>query len=363
MPGRDLPFRLSRGLRIAATLGLALVAAWGCQALRLPLPWMLGPLAVTALFGIAGAPLAASSRLRNLGQAGIGVALGLYFTPAVLSLMPALAPALGAGVLWALAIGFGFYRFLLRSPGLDPANARATAFFSGAIGGASEMAVLADRHGGAVDRVAAAHSMRLLLVITLIPFGFQAAGLHGADPLPAALVDEVRPAGLLVLLALAAAGVVLMRALRAPNAFVLGALASTALLAGSGVELSALPRPASDAAQLFIGVALGTRFTPAFVRAAPRWLGAVALGTLVMIVASALFAWGLSFWVGLHPATLLLATSPGGIAEMAITAKVLQLGVPVVTTFHVVRYVAVLTLTPLIYRRELRRANGTARAG
>ena len=42
---------------------------------------------------------------------------------------------------------------------------------------------------------------------------------------------------------------------------------------------------------------------------------------------------------------MLLGTSPGGMAEMSITAKVLQLGVPVVTAFHVTRYVAVLTLS------------------
>nr|WP_256387515.1 AbrB family transcriptional regulator [Polaromonas sp. A23] len=35
-----------------------------------------------------------------------------------------------------------------------------------------------------------------------------------------------------------------------------------------------------------------------------------------------------------------LGTSPGGNAEMAITAKVLQLGVPVVTAFQVCRLVA-----------------------
>jgi len=51
----------------------------------------------------------------------------------------------------------------------------------------------------------------------------------------------------------------------------------------------------------------------------------------------------------------MLGTSPGGIAEMSITAKVLQLGVPVVTTFQVVRYVAVLLTVPLLYRWIARR--------
>jgi uncharacterized protein len=53
---------------------------------------------------------------------------------------------------------------------------------------------------------------------------------------------------------------------------------------------------------------------------------------------------------GLPWATLVLGTSPGGIAEMAITAKVLQLGVPVVTAFQVCRLVAVLVLAEPVYR-------------
>jgi uncharacterized membrane protein AbrB (regulator of aidB expression) len=56
----------------------------------------------------------------------------------------------------------------------------------------------------------------------------------------------------------------------------------------------------------------------------------------------------------------LLGTSPGGIAEMCITAKVLQLGVPVVTAFHVTRYVAVLLLTAPIYRWVARRDGAAA---
>ena len=63
----------------------------------------------------------------------------------------------------------------------------------------------------------------------------------------------------------------------------------------------------------------------------------------------------LSQVTGLHWATLILGTSPGGIAEMAITAKVLQLGVPVVTAFQVCRLVAVLLLVEPLYRWALLR--------
>lgn len=340
-----------RFARIALALAAGWTAAWACQAAHVPLPWLLGPLLLTGGCGVLGLPLASSDRLRNAGQATIGLALGLYFTPAVGLLIVKLAPVIVLGAAFALAMGWGFYRFLLATNGGNPA----TAWFSAAIGGASEMAVLAERHGGQVDRVAAAHSMRVLLVVTIIPFGFQAAGVHGLDARPPA-VAELRPGGLALLVGLAALGIAGFRRLGTPNPFVLGALATTMAVTLAGVELSALPKWASNAAQLFIGVSLGTRFTPEFVHAAPRWLGTVAAGTLGLIVLAAGFAWGVSQVVGLHPATLLLATAPGGIAEMAITAKVLQLGVPVVTAFQVVRYVAVLTLIGPMFRRWASRA-------
>jgi uncharacterized protein len=76
----------------------------------------------------------------------------------------------------------------------------------------------------------------------------------------------------------------------------------------------------------------------------------VAMGTVAMLVLCAGVAGLLSLGTGLHVATLVLGTSPGGIAEMAITAKVLQLGVPVVTAFQVCRLVAVLVLVEPLYR-------------
>ncbi|MEK8051925.1 AbrB family transcriptional regulator [Ideonella sp. DXS22W] len=346
-----------RPVRLAATLAWAAAAGALAAALHVPLPWMIGPLLATALGCMLGWPLQASVRLRNAGLWWLGTALGLYFTPPVLAVVARLAPAIALGVAWALLLGHGFYRFLVWTQGgakqLDPTD-HVSAYFAGAIGGASEMAILAERHHGRVDRVAAAHSLRVIIVVVLIPFALLALDVHGAD-LAAPITRQVDWPALAGLLAATAGGCALMWRLRTPNPWVLGALAVSAALAATGHAGSALPRGLLNAGQLAIGVMLGSRFTPAFMRAAPRWLGAVAVGTLGMIAVSAGFAWALAWALGLHPATLVLATSPGGIAEMAITASVLGLGVPVVTAFHVVRYVAVLVLTGPLWRRQARR--------
>jgi uncharacterized membrane protein AbrB (regulator of aidB expression) len=48
-------------------------------------------------------------------------------------------------------------------------------------------------------------------------------------------------------------------------------------------------------------------------------------------------------------ATMILATSPGGLAEMTITAQALQISVPLVVAFHLFRVVVVNMGTQYIY--------------
>jgi uncharacterized membrane protein AbrB (regulator of aidB expression) len=67
-----------------------------------------------------------------------------------------------------------------------------------------------------------------------------------------------------------------------------------------------------------------------------------------MLLLAGGFALALAGYTGIHPGTAILASSPGGIAEMSLTARVLHLGVPIVTAFHVTRMVTVvLTIGPL----------------
>jgi membrane AbrB-like protein len=149
----------------ALTLLAALAAAQLCIALRTPIPWMLGPLLVTAVASVFGVPTRSSNLLRNGGQWVIGVALGLYFTPQVSALVVSLWWAVALTAVWALGLGALFGLWLERQHAADfvhlpPGAWRATSYFASAIGGASEMTMLAERHGARTDLVAAAHSLR-----------------------------------------------------------------------------------------------------------------------------------------------------------------------------------------------------------
>jgi uncharacterized protein len=339
---------------VALTLMLAYVAAWLCVWLRTPIPWMIGPLLVSSLVSLLGVPTASWNPFRNAGQWVIGAALGLYFTPAVGALVVGRWWAILLGIAWALALGLGFGAWLRRVHagrlvGVTPEQLFGTTYFAGSIGGASEMTLIAERHAARTDLVAAAHTLRVLLVTITIPFAMQAWGVSGLDLAPPAARVVQWPGLLLLGLLTAACGWGMQRLGRA-NPWFMGSLLFTMLVTLAGITLSALPTWLTAGAQLVIGVSLGVRFTPAFVHTAPRWLGSVALASFAMMGLCAAVGWVLSNFTGLHPATMILGTAPGGIAEMSITAKVLQLGVPMVTAFQVCRLVAVLVLAEPVYR-------------
>ena len=345
-------------LPVLRSFVVALAGALICVWIRAPLPWLIGPLVAVALASMLHGRLASPPGGRQAGQWIIGVALGLYFSPDVVREVVRLGPWVALAVAFALALGVLGSWLLGRMVATDAP----TSFFGMAIGGASEMAVLAERHGGQVERVAAAHSLRIMLVVLIVPLLLNAFDIHGLDPY-VPIAREFSWGGF-ALLAIATGGAALvMRRVGSPNSWMIGPLLAAAVVTSMGLTWSSLPVPVVNAGQLLIGIGLGTRFTPEFFESAPRFLGAVAAITLVYLVIGAAFGWLLSVGSGLHWSTAIVATTPGGIGEMALTAKALRLGVPIVTAFHAMRMAVVVLSVGITYRTWRRwtdRRAGTA---
>jgi membrane AbrB-like protein len=331
----------------ACALGGAL-----CAWLRIPLPWMIGPLFTMAALKLAGLHLVAPRGGREAGQVIIATALGLYFTPAVAREVLGRWELLAAAAVFATVLSYAGAWVLSRFSDTD----RTTAFFSSVPGGAMEMAILGERFGAKQDRIALAQSLRILIVVTAVPFALTAAGVQGSDTYAPASAS-VAASGFAALAACVLAGGIAFHLLRLPNAFMLGPLFVTIALTAGGLWWSAVPVPLTNAAQVLLGCALGSRFERAFIRRAPRFVAVVVLSVIVALALSAGVAWLLAHLGEVGVGTMILATAPGGIAEMCITAKVLQLGVPLVTAAHVTRVVILVTLTAPVFRfsRWLRR--------
>jgi len=329
----------------ARTIAIALLGAGLALWIKLPLPWFTGPLILVAATGMSGVRLHRVPYAREAGQWIIGFALGLYFTPEIVRLVVRLAPWIALAVMFALCLGL-VGAFALNWLSGESAT---TCFFAAAIGGAAEMATQAERYDGRVDRVVAAHSLRIMMVALVVPFSLQWWGVQGSDPFtPAASTFDL--AGFAVLLAATGGGAAALTRLDVPNAFMLGPLLTAAAITAGGFAWSSLPTPVLNIGQLLIGIALGSRFAREFFRAAPRYLAAVALITLGYLAAAAVFGAWLASAAGLATPTAILATTPGGIGEMALTAKVLKLGAPIVTAFHTIRMALVVLIIGVLFR-------------
>jgi membrane AbrB-like protein len=333
---------------IAGILFTLIVCAAGaslCVALHTPLPWMIGPLLAMALGQMAGLPLRPVPWGRQIGQVIIATALGLYFTPEVLRQLFHYGALMLLGALLAVGLGFLGAWILHRLTDTD----WPTAYFASVPGGAAEMSVLGENFGARVERIALSQSLRLALIVLIVPGAIMASGAHGSDPYQAAILIIDYPK-LALLLLLAALGGALLFRLRLPNAWMLGPLFVSMALTLGDLHFSAIPGPFSNTGQLLIGCALGSRFERSFMMSAPRFLAAVLLSVAVALTIAFVCALAFAWVSGLARPTMLLALTPGGIAEICITAKVLQLGVPVVTAFHVVRLVILVTGSSTIFR-------------
>ena len=187
------------------------------------------------------------------------------------------------------------------------------------------------------------------MVVSLIPLLYAYMSVHGADP----YVQGARDfswSGLALLMTLTALGGAALHRFRYPNGWVIGSLFVSLPLTAVEVNLSSVPSWLSNAGQLMIGCSLAARFKPDFLSRAPRFLAAVLVTVLIGMTLAAGMGLGLAWALPAHVATMILAMAPGGIAEMSITAKVLQLGVPLVTAFHVARMVLLVSVTGVLYQ-------------
>ena len=361
MPGSAPPwatwFPRRPSLAIAATFVIAAVAGAIADRLGIPLPWMLGPLAICAGFSIAGAPLRRVPMGRELGQVMVGLAIGLRLTAEVLASTFVLLPHMVLATMYVMTVTTAA-AFLLRP--LAGVDGR-TAFFATAAAGMADMAIVAKRVGGRSDAVSVVQAVRVATVVTAVPLLVVFFGSDGGISGPAD-VRVATPLELGLLFALGVLGVYAVRPLGIPNPWLLGPIFVGAGLAAAGLIPATIPNIFVVVAQIMIGIALGVRFERELILRLPRVVaGALAISAL-FVLAAAIGAWVLEAVAGVPFATGFLSIAPAGVTEMVITAQVMHLDTATVTAFHVMRIAVIATsilLTFRLYERIERRFNGS----
>ncbi|MCA1940468.1 MAG: AbrB family transcriptional regulator, partial [Caenispirillum bisanense] len=153
-----------------------------------------------------------------------------------------------------------------------------------------------------------------------------------------------------LLAASAVIGALVAKPLRLPAYFLTGPMIGSAIVHLAGLTAAHPPPVAVALAQVVIGAAIGSRFVGVPLKAMRDTFVASLGSTSIILVIAAGFAWTVQALTGIPFSSLILAFSPGGVAEMSLIAISLGRDVAFVSTHHLVRIMIVVMLAPLAFK-------------
>ena len=333
-------------IRIALTFAIAGVGVAAFHAAALPLPWLLGPIAACLIAALSGVQMGGIKRLNEGMRTILGVAVGATFTPVLLASMVGMWPTLLMIPLMVVAIGLVGVPYFQRVWGYD----FATSYYSTMPGGLQDMLVFGEEAGGNPRTLSLIHATRVLVIVVALPFILQ--GFWGADlsnP-PGAPAREVPPLQLALMLGCAIVGWQGAKRIGMFGASILGPLIVAAICAMTGLLQHRPPVEAIWAAQFFIGMGVGMKYTGITMAEVRRDLAAGFGFCAILMVLTLVFVEAV-YGLGLAPGMdALLAFAPGGQAELTILALIVGADMAFVIAHHVLRIFVVILGAPLFAR-------------
>ena len=314
----------------------------------LPLAWMLGSMTFTTIAALAGAPVRLHMPLRMAMVAVLGTLLGSAFTPQILDQLQHWGAGVVAIILFVTtmtALSVGFFIWFGK---MD----RTTAYFAGTPGGLGEMTIIGEQQGGDPRTIALVHATRIFVVVLLLPLFLTT--VQDLDIPNTSRVLAGRPSAqgweLAILGVCAVIGFFLGQYLRIPGGRILGPMSVSAAAYLVGLVHGRPPAELIAIAQVVIGSAIGARFVGLNLRQTAKPIALAACSAVAMLAMAALFATIIAPSLSLPMHALLLALSPGGLAEMSLIALALGVDTAFIATMHLVRILLIVTLAPIFFR-------------
>ena len=351
-PAVDLP-------GLAATLAVSALGGFAATLLGMPAGWLSGGLAAVVVASLAGLKTSVPPLVSTPAFFVLGLYAGSGVSPETLNQMrtwPGSFLILGISVAALVAVS---YRLLRRGFGWD----RQSALLASLPGALSFVIAAAERLDADMKKVAVAQSIRLLMLVELVPIAAYFVG-HSSDDAPPRLALPVIGLGDLALLVIAGlAAAFAFDRLRLPGAWLLGGLAASAGLLLSGVVEGQLPNFLVIPCTIVLAAIAGSRFRPGDLAALGRLgvpsLAAFGAAATISVAASV----GVTLVFGIDFLQALLAFSPGAQEAVVILAFAMGFDPAYVAAHHVVRFLALVAIVPVLTRWLTRTTPAVSTAG
>ncbi|WP_416355211.1 AbrB family transcriptional regulator [Aureimonas phyllosphaerae] len=332
-----------------AALTIAIGAVGGALAAfaNLPVAWLLGATLAVVIATLSGLRLRVPDRLRDLTFFVLGIQAGSGVTPDVVNQLALWPLSFAIQMVGVALIVVATKVFLQRVFGWD----RETALFASLPGAMSFVLAAASETRADMTRIVVVQSTRLLLLIgALTPL---LAWLEGAQAVEGQLRGGVigTPLQYLVLGGLCALCAWLGMRSRVPGGLILGALFASAFLHGTEIAPVAIPNWIAIPALVVLGCSIGARLKPEH-RSAMRELLTASLGAFAIGLGLSGLAGLVAFvLLGIAFGKIALAYAPGALEALTVLAFQFNLDPAYVAAHHVVRFVGLALIVPVLARR------------
>ena len=313
---------------------------------HLPLAWMLGPMITISILALSGLKVKMPKLALSFILIILGLHIGNYIDKNLINQM--------IDWIWTSVIMLGYIiicilivsKYLQKFSGYN----EKAAIFSAAPGALGPLMILAEQEKTDLSQVATSHLIRLIIIITVIPFIIVNNISSESVKLEEYNYLSQNHFHLILLLVVSIFFIFLFDKLKIPAALLSGTLFASGFLQISEVASYKLPDASINFCLLILGASVGCRFAEKTFKEVANNSFHSLIATTILVILGLIAAFLASLFVDNNILTLILSFSPGGIYEVAVIAIAFDLEPDFVAFHHIIRLLFILFTVPVILR-------------
>jgi len=313
---------------------------------NIPLAWMLGPMLVISITALSGIKI----KMPKLALSSILIVLGLHIGNYIdQNLINQMTEWVWTSIIMFVYILISILivsKYLQKFSGYNVK----TSIFSAAPGALGPLMILAEHEKSDLSQVATSHLIRLIIIITVIPFFVVNYSTNEALVIEKFNYLDQNHFHLLILLIGSISLIFVFDKIGVPAALLSGTLVASGILQISEVASYKLPNESINFCLLILGASVGCRFADKSLKEVASNSFHSLVATIILVTLGLLAAIVATYFVDTNFLTLLLSFSPGGIYEVAVIAIAFDLDPNFVAFHHIIRLLMILFTVPVILK-------------
>jgi hypothetical protein len=313
---------------------------------NIPLAWMLGPMLAVSIAALGGIKVKMPKLALSTILIVLGLHIGNYIDQNLINQM--------TEWVWTSAIMFIYIlvsilivsKYLQKFSGYKDK----TSIFSAAPGALGPLMILAEHEKSDLSQVATSHLIRLIIIITVIPFFVVNFSSTEALEIQKFNFLDQNHFDLLILLIGSILLIFLFDKIGVPAALLSGTLVASGILQITEIASYKLPDQSINFCLLILGASVGCRFADKSLKEVARNSFHSFVATAILVTLGLFAALVATYFVDTNFLTLLLSFCPGGIYEVAVIAIAFDLDPNFVAFHHIIRLLMILFTVPLILK-------------